>query len=170
MWVPFSEARLARFFRLVAGEPARPSMYTGQTRRMNMSKKIKVDFPGGKKVYASIGDHVVKTDQSVENGGTGAHAEPFDLFLCSMATCAGINASEFCARKKISTQGLALDVDCLRDEQLRLYNHFRIMVRLPQDFPEVHVADLVSTMQRCAVKRHAHPDITVVIECVKGLG
>lgn len=129
-----------------------------------MSKNIKVDFPGGKKVYATIGDHVVKTDQSVENGGEGAHPEPFDLFLCSLATCAGINASEFCARHEIATNGLGLDIECRRDETRRLYDHIMITVTLPAGFPEADRPALRKAMEGCAVKRHAAPEIQVGIE------
>ncbi len=36
------------------------------------------------------------TDQGVEHGGGGAAPEPFDLFLASLGTCAGLYALRFC--------------------------------------------------------------------------
>ena len=42
---------------------------------------IQVSFPGGKRVDASFGNHVVRTDQPTELGGLGSEPAPFDLFL-----------------------------------------------------------------------------------------
>ena len=58
-----------------------------------MSLVIDVQFPGGKKIDAKIGDVLINTDQSVMAGGEGSAPEPFQLFLASIATCAGIYAS-----------------------------------------------------------------------------
>ncbi len=57
-----------------------------------MIKTIEVGFPGGKRVDAIIDDRLIQTDQRAENGGEGSAPEPFELFLASIATCAGIFA------------------------------------------------------------------------------
>ena len=49
-----------------------------------------VTFPGGKRVDAEYGGFTVRTDQPPQSGGEGSAPQPFDLFLASIATCAGI--------------------------------------------------------------------------------
>ncbi|WP_091348654.1 OsmC family protein [Anaerobranca gottschalkii] len=41
-------------------------------------------------------------------GGEGSAPTPFDLFLSSIATCAGVYALGFCQSKGLSTEGLKL--------------------------------------------------------------
>lgn len=57
---------------------------------------IEVTFPGGKRVDARVGPHVVHTDQPIEVGGEGSAVGPFDLFLASIAACAGTSVLAFC--------------------------------------------------------------------------
>ncbi len=49
-----------------------------------------IDFPGGAKVDAHFGNFTVKTDQPMSGGGDGSAPSPFDIFLSSIGTCAGI--------------------------------------------------------------------------------
>ncbi len=71
---------------------------------------IEVSFPGGKKVDASIKGFTIPTDQPISSGGEGSAPSPFDLFLSSIATCAGIYALGFCESKGIDTTGLKLEM------------------------------------------------------------
>ncbi len=70
--------------------------------------EMEITFPGGKRVDASMGSHVIKTDQSVQSGGEGAAPEPFLLFLSSLGTCAGIYVLGFCQSRGLPTDGLRL--------------------------------------------------------------
>jgi hypothetical protein len=73
-----------------------------------MSDEMIVSFPGGKRVDASFEGFTVETDQSEKNGGAGAAPEPFELFLASLATCAGIYVLSFCQNRNIPTDGVRL--------------------------------------------------------------
>ena len=55
-----------------------------------MDNEMVVSFPGGKRVDAHYNGYHNETDQSPKYGGEGTAPEPYDLFLASMATCAGI--------------------------------------------------------------------------------
>ncbi len=119
-----------------------------------MAKIIEVSFPGGKRVDAKIGDTVIKTDQSVKNGGDASAAEPFQLFLASIATCAGIYALEFCLARKMSLEGLSLKMICDRDPELKRYTRMTIELQLPDGFPEKMETAIVRSMNLCSVKKH----------------
>jgi len=51
---------------------------------------MKIYFPHGKKVFADYGGFTIETDQAVKAGGDGSAPAPFNLFLASLGTCAGI--------------------------------------------------------------------------------
>ncbi len=119
-----------------------------------MAKIIDVSFPGGKVVDARIGETVIKTDQSVKNGGDASAPEPFQLFLASIATCVGIYALEFCLARKLSLDGLSLRMICDRDPEVKRYTRMTIDLRLPEEFPEKLVAAIIRSMNLCAVKKH----------------
>jgi ribosomal protein S12 methylthiotransferase accessory factor len=131
-----------------------------------MAKHVDVTFPGGKRVDAEIGGHVVHTDQSEKNGGDGSAAEPFDLFFVSIATCVGIYALEFCSARDIPTDGLAVALDADRVEDSKLFSPIRISVTLPNDFPAKYVKAMERTVNMCTVKKHIvnAPEFEVAIE------
>ena len=119
-----------------------------------MTNTIQVSFPGGSRVDASIKDKILKTDQSVKNGGEGSEAEPFDLFLASVATCAGVYALKFCKARSISTKGMSLSMECETDKVKKLYGKFTINLSLPKDFPEKYKEAIIRAMDQCTVKKH----------------
>ena len=67
--------------------------------------EIVVTFPGGKRVDAQVGGHVIRTDQPVQGGGEDSAPTPFALFAASMATCAGIFVVGFCRRPSRRSTG-----------------------------------------------------------------
>ena len=84
-----------------------------------------MSFPGGKKVDAHIKGFTVSTDQPERAGGEGTAASPFDLFLSSIATCAGIYALGFCQNKGLSTEGLKLTLDTEKNPETRRRSRLR---------------------------------------------
>lgn len=126
---------------------------------------IDVLFPGGKRVDARIGDLVVRTDQPPELGGEGSAVAPFDLFLASLATCAGIYVLGFCQARKLSTEGLAMRlVVAETDAATKLPTRIRLELTLPQSFPEHLRAAVLRAAESCKVKKviAAQPAIEVL--------
>src|SRR5678815_4255041 len=97
---------------------------------------IEVFFPGHKRVDARVGDFVVKTDQPPDLGGDGSAIAPYDLFLASLATCAGIYVLGFCQARGLSTEGLGLVQRHEIDPDTKLVRRVRIELTLPTGFPE----------------------------------
>jgi ribosomal protein S12 methylthiotransferase accessory factor len=126
--------------------------------------EVAVSFPGGKRVDAQIGAFVVHTDQPVDQGGDATAVGPFDLFLASLATCAGLYVLAFCQARGLSTDGLALHQHTDVDPATRIPNRIRIEVVLPPSFPERYRAAVVRAAEGCKVKKTlaAAPAIDVV--------
>ena len=119
-----------------------------------MSGKIDVTFPGGKRVNATIGGMVIRTDQAPENGGEGTAPEPFQLFLASIGTCAGVYALEFCLAREIPTAEMTLSMSCEYDEKDLTVQRVHLDLKVPPGFPEKYKKAVIRVMDRCSVKRH----------------
>ena len=127
---------------------------------------IEVFFPGGKQVAAKVGDFIIHTDQSEKYGGTGSAPEPFDLFLASIAACAGIFALNFCHMRNIDTAQLRVRMECEKDPVKKMYSRFRLRLSLPPEFPEKYRGGITKAVELCTVKRHIFdaPEFEVVID------
>ena len=119
-----------------------------------MEKTIEVNFPGGKKVDGKIENMIIKTDQPVKDGGEGSAPEPFQLFLMSIATCAGIYALDFCQTREIETKDMTLTMNCEVDSSGRIYQKLSIDLKVPAGFPEKYKKAILRTMDLCSVKKH----------------
>lgn len=117
-------------------------------------KIYEVTFPGGKRVDAVSGNMLIRTDQSRENGGDESAPEPFQLFLASIAACAGIYALGFCQARGLNTAGLGLKMSCEWDEHKKLCTKINIDLRLPEAFPEKYQTAIRKAVDQCTVKRH----------------
>ncbi len=113
-----------------------------------------ITFPGGKRVDADYGGFTIRTDQPVASGGEGSAPQPFDLFLASIATCAGIYAKGYCDTRGIATEGLALEMRIERDPAERRIARLVLQFTLPAGFPEKHREGLIRAAELCAVKKH----------------
>ena len=120
---------------------------------MGMSEDIVVSFPGGKRVDAQVGAFTIRTDQPASGGGDGSAAAPFDLFLASLATCAGIYVLGFCQARGIPTDGLALTQRHEVDPDTHLPTRVTLDLRLPDGFPEKYRTAIVRVAEGCKVKK-----------------
>jgi uncharacterized OsmC-like protein len=119
-----------------------------------MEKTIELSFPGGKKVHAHLGGLVIPTDQPVGDGGEGSAPAPFQLFLASIATCAGYYALQFCLSRNITTEGMTCKTTFTFDETEHRYTNAVVSLTLPPGFPEKYRDAIVRAMDSCAVKKH----------------
>jgi len=117
-------------------------------------KTIQVAFPGGLRVEARYKGFVMATDQPARDGGEGSAPSPFDLFLGSLAACAGYFVVAFCRERKISTEGLSLAMRMERNPETRMISKVAIDISLPPGFPEKYRAAVIKAADQCTVKRH----------------
>ena len=120
---------------------------------MAMIEHIEVSFPGDQRVDARMRDFCIATDQLPEQGGAGSAPAPFDLFLASIATCAGIFALKFCQARELSTEGMALTMDWQGHKTDPSQGLAVLSLRLPKGFPDKYRDGITRAMDLCAVKR-----------------
>jgi ribosomal protein S12 methylthiotransferase accessory factor len=126
---------------------------------------IEVTFPGGKRVDASFGGHLVQTDQAVTHGGTGTAPEPFELFLASLATCAGIFVLGFCEARQIPTTGLRIVQRHRFDQATHRLERVELELLLPNAFPEKYRNAVAKAAEGCKVKKTltSPPEVAVIV-------
>lgn len=115
---------------------------------------MKIYFPGGKKVYAEYNGFTHETDQLVRAGGDNSAPQPFDLFLASIGTCAGIYVLGFCQERKINTDGIEIRQKLHVDPMVRMIAQIDLEIVLPGNFPEKYRQAVINAAQLCAVKKH----------------
>ena len=116
--------------------------------------RMEVTFPGGLAVDATYRGRLIHTDQPVRSGGDDTGPPPFDLFLASIATCAGFYALTFCRKRGVDTRDLRVTLEPIRDPETRRFHRMKIDIALPAEFPEKYVAAVVRAVNQCTVKRH----------------
>ncbi len=127
------------------------------------SNTMTVTYPGGKRVDATYGKFEIATDQCVDSGGDETAPEPFDLFLASLATCAGIYVLGFCQKRNIPHDGVRLTQSWERDEKSKRLTTVRISIEVPPGFPEKYHGALIRVANQCVVKKTLEnpPDFVV---------
>jgi ribosomal protein S12 methylthiotransferase accessory factor len=117
-------------------------------------REIRVTFPGGLKVDAAYKGFVIKTDQPVHQGGEGTAPAPFDLFLASIATCAGFYTVAFCRERGIPMEGAGVTMHAEKDPETKMISKIRIELHLPAGFPEKYMRAVIKAVDYCTVKAH----------------
>lgn len=115
---------------------------------------MEITFPGGKRVDAQLNEMVIQTDQPISAGGTGTAPAPFDLFLASIGTCAGIYVLGFCQLRGISTDGIKIQQKMNYNPNTRMIDRIELEIFLPNDFPEKYRPAVIHAAEMCAVKKH----------------
>jgi putative redox protein len=119
---------------------------------------MEVYFPGNKRVHARYKGFVIETDQPVRAGGDESAPAPFDLFVASIGTCAGIYVLSFLQERGLSTEGAGIEVSLERDPETKLLVKISLRIKLPADFPLKYRDAVIRTAEMCTVKRHLdHP-------------
>lgn len=131
--------------------------------------QMNVSFPGGKRVDAEFNGFTIRTDQSPRGGGEGSAPPPFDLFLASIATCAGIYVKGFCDARNIATEGLKLEMEIFPDPVAHRIARLELRINLPVGFPPQFKDAVLRSAELCAVKQHLqHPPVIDVSAVLAG--
>lgn len=115
---------------------------------------ILITLDEGKKVTAHYKDFKIVTDQPFKSGGENTAPAPFDLFLASIGTCAGIYVKSFCDQRKIPTDNIRLIQKHEINSEKAMISKIIIEIQLPTDFPEKYKSALIKAADLCAVKKH----------------
>jgi putative redox protein len=114
---------------------------------------MEITFDGDKVITAHLNGHTIRTDQPLDNGGGNTAPAPFDLFLASIGTCAGIYIKSFCDKRQISTEGIKIIQTMEFDNEKKTPSLFRLDIQLPAVFPEKYKEAVINAAELCLVKK-----------------
>jgi ribosomal protein S12 methylthiotransferase accessory factor len=112
--------------------------------------EILIDFPGGSRVDAHFGDFDVATDQPPASSAPS----PFELFLASIGTCAGIYVLGFCQQRGLPTTGIRIVERVNRNSATGMVEKIDLEIQVPDAFPAQYRESLIRSAELCAVKKH----------------
>jgi len=125
---------------------------------------MEITFDGGKVVTAHSHNHIIRTDQPVDSGGENSAPAPFELFLASIGTCAGIYVKSFCDNRQIEAENIRIIQTMEYSKETGLPASVKLDIKLPADFPEKYKASLLHVAGLCAVKKSiANPPVFEII-------
>ncbi|HBS85647.1 MAG: osmotically inducible protein OsmC [Bacteroidetes bacterium GWF2_38_335] len=114
---------------------------------------MEITLDGGKVVTAHLNGHTIKTDQPTSVGGTNTAPTPFDLFLASIGTCAGIYVKLFCDQRGISAEGIKIIQSMEYNHDTGLPVNIKLDIKVPEGFPEKYIDSLIKVADMCKVKK-----------------
>jgi len=114
---------------------------------------MEITFDGGKVVTAHSHGHIIKTDQPLGGGGSDTAPAPFELFLASIGTCAGIYVKSFCDNRNIPAENIKSIQKTEYNKETGLLSNIVLDIHLPADFPEKYKASLINVAGLCKVKK-----------------
>jgi ribosomal protein S12 methylthiotransferase accessory factor len=120
---------------------------------------ITIRLGSGRVVEADLGRRSIKTDQPVEEGGDDTAPSPFDLFLTSIAACAGYYVLDFCRSRDLPTDDITLAMHVERNPQSHMIDEAEIEIMLPAAFPAKYEQAVVRAAELCSVKKHVEHGI-----------
>ncbi len=111
-----------------------------------------IDFPGGAKVDAHFGSFTIPTDQPPP-GGEASAPTPFEVFLASLGTCAGIYVLNFCRKRGIATEGMRIVQRTHSNPATGMVEKIEMEIQVPSSFPKEYCDAVIRAADLCKVKK-----------------
>ena len=112
-----------------------------------------IDFPGGAKVDAHFGAFTVETDQPSASGGESSAPTPFEVFLSSIGTCAGIYVLGFCKQRNLPTDDIRIVEHIHSNRATGMLDKIDLEIQVPSTFPKQYYNALIRSAELCKVKK-----------------
>lgn len=113
--------------------------------------KAVIESAGGVGSQAKLGSHVMVFDQEAAvPGGEDRGPSPLDVMVASVAACAHYFASAFLFARKISPEGLSVEVEAekTREPGPRI-GKLSLKLVLPAQVPEKYAASIERAVKNC---------------------
>ena len=129
---------------------------------------MEVTFDGGKVITAHLNGHVIKTDQPLSLDGKNSAPSPFELYIASIGTCAGIYIKAFCDQRNIDTENISITQIAEYNKITGLPTNIKVNIKLPADFPDKYKEAVIKAADQCKVKKSiANPPVFEIKTSIK---
>jgi ribosomal protein S12 methylthiotransferase accessory factor len=127
--------------------------------------QVDVSFPSPTRIRACSKDLAVEIGPPPDRGGDPAAYGPFDLLLCSLATCTGFQVLDFLQQRGFDTASAGVRIEAERGEESHLLESISIEIRVPEGFPGKYNDAIVRAAGLCFIKQQLghRPGITTTV-------
>ncbi len=127
--------------------------------------QVEVSFPSATRIQARSKDLTVEVGPPPDRGGDADAYGPFDILLCSLATCTGFQVADFLQQRGFDMAGAGVRIDAERSEETHLLEAISVKIMVPPDFPAKYNDAIVRAAGLCFIKQQLgqRPDITTSI-------
>jgi len=128
--------------------------------------EVMVEHLGAAQFEIRAREHIIVSDQPVENNGYNEGMTPPELLLASLGSCAAYYAVDYLKRNKIVVEGVRTRVTAEKVQAPFRLDNFNIEVEVGSELDEQQLKGVEEAVHRCLVHNtmlHA-PQITVRIE------
>jgi putative redox protein len=132
--------------------------------------EVEVDFPTPTRIRARTKDLTVEIGPPPDRGGDPEAYGPFDLLLCSLATCTGFQVVDFLKQRGFDSSGAGVRIEAERDERSHLLDAVSIEIHVPPDFPDKYEDAMIRAAGLCFIKQQLgqRPEITTSVVAAPG--
>ena len=127
------------------------------------SQPLHVVHRGGDRFDINIRGHVIRTDQTANDGGEDTGPTPTELFIASLAGCIAFYARRYLVRHNLPTEGLAADAEFHMGSRPSRVARIDVRLTIPADVPAERREALLAVASHCTVHNTlmAVPEISV---------
>jgi putative redox protein len=127
--------------------------------------EVEVSFPSATRVQARSNDLTVEVGPPPDRGGDPNAYGPFDILLCSLATCTGFQVLDFLKQRGFGSTGAGVHIGAQRSEETHLLENVSIEIKVPADFPQKYHDAIVRAAGLCLIKQQLghRPEIAISV-------
>ncbi len=109
--------------------------------------------------------HVIYSDQPVENGGADSALTPPELFLASLGSCAAYYAAQFLMYRKLADHGLKVSVTAEKLKDPARMGNFVIQVSTPVPLTSEQTLGIERSVHKCLIHQtlQSTPQIAITV-------
>ena len=132
--------------------------------------QVEVSFPSATIIRAQSKGLTVEVGPPPDRGGDPEAYGPFDILLCSLATCTGFQVADFLRERGYDAAAAAVRIHAERSEESHLLDHISIDIVVPRDFPDKYHDAVVRAAGLCFIKQQLgqRPDIVTTVSKASG--
>jgi len=110
-----------------------------------------IEYAGGKKLIAHHRGLQTGSDQPESGGGENTALTPTELFVASLAMCAGVFVVYFAERHDIALEGMRIAADYEMADSPRRVASIKLRISIPHPLAERQQAALQRAAEQCVV-------------------
>lgn len=132
--------------------------------------EVKITHPGKTRFLIEARQHVIESDQPMENGGDDLAMTPPELFLASLGSCAAFYAAQYLSSRKIADHGLEVHVTAEKLHGPARLGEFVVKVKSPARLTQEQMVAMERSVHRCLIHQTmaSVPQMTIAIEQGEG--